>query len=50
MAKKAGGPGAKKYGRQKKKNAAKGSPLSLFAKGKISGAEYFKLINQPFRG
>ena len=41
--------GAKKYGRQKKKDSRRGSPISQFARGKISGEQYFKLTNQPLK-
>ena len=48
MAKKAktGGKGQRKYGRSKKRAAAKGNAISLFARGKITGEEYFKQTNQ----
>ena len=48
MAKKAktGGKGQRKYGRSKRKDAAKGTPFSLFVRGKITGEEYFKQKNQ----
>lgn len=48
MAKKAkiGGKGQRKYGRSKRKFSAKGNPISLFVRNKISGEEYFKLSNQ----
>jgi hypothetical protein len=44
--KKAGGKGQRKYGRSGRKQARKGSPISLFVRGKISGEEYFKQSNQ----
>ena len=44
MAKKQKGKGgAKKRGRQVRKNLRKNSPISLYAKGLISGEQYFKL-------
>lgn len=43
MKKKAGGKGQRKYGRTQRKLARRGSPISLFVRGKISGEEYFKL-------
>lgn len=46
QAAKTGGKGQKKYGRTKKKTAAKGNPIALFVRGKISAAEYFKQTNQ----
>ena len=52
MAKKAktGGKGQRKYGRSKRKDAAKGNPMSLFVRNKISAEVYFKLINHSQKG
>lgn len=41
--------GCRKCGRTKKKNDRKGSAISLFAKGKISAADYFKATNQTVK-
>lgn len=46
MANKAGGKGNKKYGRNKRKNERKGSPISLFVKGKITAHKYWELTGQ----
>lgn len=46
MANKAGGKGNKKYGRNKKKAERKGSPISLFVKGKITAQKYWDLTGQ----
>ncbi len=35
--------GTRKRGREKRKSLRKGSPISLFSKGKISGEVYFRL-------
>lgn len=49
MAKKATSTGKggknKKYGRNKRKAVRKGSPISLFVRGRISAQDYWKLIN-----
>jgi hypothetical protein len=47
---KAGGKGQRKYGRSKRKDAAKGNPISLFVRNKISAEVYFKLVNHPKKG
>lgn len=39
----------RKYGREKRKATRKGSPISLFVRGKISGEQYFKITNQPLK-
>jgi len=49
MANKSGGKGNKKYGRNKKKNERKGSPISLFVKGKITAHKYWELTGQSSR-
>ena len=41
--------GNMKYGREKKKAARKGTPISLFVRGKISGEQYFRFTNQPLK-
>lgn len=41
--------GCKKCGRSKRKAAAKGSALSQFVRGKISGKDYFAATNQKVR-
>ena len=42
MAKKQGGAGAKKYGRETKKRTRKGNPISLFVRNKMTAEAYFK--------
>lgn len=37
--------GNKKHGRSKRKAANKANPISLFVRGKISAAEYWKVTN-----
>ena len=37
--------GNKKHGRNKKKSANRANPISLFVRGKISAADYWKAIN-----
>jgi len=39
---KTGGKGQRKYGRSKRKDAAKGNLISLFVRGKITAEEYLK--------
>jgi hypothetical protein len=46
---KTGGKGARKYGRSKRKNAAKGNPISLFVRNLICAEVYFKSIT-PKKG
>lgn len=46
MANKSGGKGSKKYGRNKKKAERKGSPISLFVRGKITAHKYWELTGQ----
>jgi len=41
--------GCRKCGRGKKRAAGKGSALSLFVRGKISAADYFKASNQSVK-
>lgn len=41
--------GCRKCGRNKRKEARKGSPESLYSRGLISGEAYFKLTNQKVR-
>jgi hypothetical protein len=38
--------GCRKCGRQKRKEAGRGSALSLFVRGKIAASDYFKMTNQ----
>ena len=38
--------GTRKRGREKRKALRHGSPMSLFAQGKISGEAYFRLTKQ----
>lgn len=49
MANKAGGKGNKKYGRNKRRNERKGSPISLFVKGKITAHKYWELTGQSLK-
>lgn len=35
--------GSKKYGREKKKKAAQGTPMSAFVRGRIPASEYWRL-------
>lgn len=42
--------GCRKCGRGKKKEAAKGSAISLFVRGKIDGRTYFNLTGQKAKG
>ncbi len=46
MAQKVKGRGSRKYGRTKRKQDRKGSPISNFSRGKISGEDYFKQTGQ----
>lgn len=46
MPQKQGGKGSKKIGRNKRRNERKGSPISLFVKGKISAHKYWELTGQ----
>jgi hypothetical protein len=52
MAKRNGGKrrnGDRKHGRQKRKSAGKGNPVSLYARGKITAEHYFKITNQSLK-
>lgn len=46
MSKQKEGGKTRKYGRAGRKRAAKGRPLSLYIRGKISGEQYFKLVGK----
>lgn len=39
--------GGRKIGREKKKKSRRGSAISMFARGKITAEQYFKLAEQP---
>lgn len=41
--------GCRKCGRQKKKDAGRGSALSLFVRGKIDGKAYFAMSGQNYK-
>jgi hypothetical protein len=49
MAKKQKGGSQKKIGRSKRKAANRGTPISMFTRGKISAEEYFKLTAQTLK-
>lgn len=42
--------GCKKCGRNKKRAARYGNPISLFVRNQITAKEYFNLTLQPFKG
>jgi len=49
MAGKAGGKGGRKIGRNKRRNERKGSPISLFVRGKITAHKYWELTGLSSR-
>lgn len=46
MAGKTGGKGTRKIGRNKRRAERKGSPISLFVRGKITAHKYWELTGQ----